>query len=407
MSQASGLAARFHCLADFEPAACERLPHAVYEFVAGAAGDELTMSDNKAAFDRLKLRPRVLRDVSTIATSVTLFGDTLVHPILLAPTSFQRMTHPEGEVATARGAGEARAVFVLSTTGTASIEECVAASAAPVWFLLYWQSDRGFNRELVARVMASGARALCLTVDTPALGDRRRQARAGFEVPADLTTPHFHDRNTGLRRAGSGQRTVLTWQDVEWLRSLTSLPLVLKGILDPDDAAQAVETGADGIVVSNHGARNIDTLPATVEALPAIAARVDGRVPVIIDGGIRRGTDVLKSLALGASAIMIGRPYLYALAVGGAEGVSHCIGAPPGTRDGHGVDRPGLDRRDRSIADLVTIGLTGIPIDPTIFSPPKGHTPSTAKRFRWYGAAGEKGAPSSPEATTERPQCRG
>ena len=174
--------------------------------------------------------------------------------------------------------------------------------------------------------MASGARALCLTVDTPTLGDRRRQARAGFEVPADLTTPHFHDRNKGLRRAGSGQRTVLTWQDVEWLRSLTSLPLVLKGILDPDDAAQAVETGADGIVVSNHGARNIDTLPATVEALPAIAARVDGRVPVIIDGGIRRGTDVLKSLALGASAIMIGRPYLYALAVGGAEGVSHCIG---------------------------------------------------------------------------------
>ena len=233
---------------------------------------------------------------------------------------------PEGEVATARGAGEARAIFVLSTTGTASIEECVAASAAPVWFLLYWQSDRGFNRELVARVMASGARALCLTVDTPTLGDRRRQARAGFEVPADLTTPHFHDRNTGLRRAGSGQRTVLTWRDVEWLRSLTSLPLILKGILDPDDAAQAVETGADGIVVSNHGARNIDTLPATVEALPAIAARVDHRVPVIIDGGIRRGTDVLKSLALGASAIMIGRPYLYALAVGGAEGVSHCVG---------------------------------------------------------------------------------
>ena len=254
LSQASELAARFHCLADFEPAARERLPHAVYEFVAGAAGDELTLNDNKAAFDRLKLRPRVLRDVSTIATSVTLFGDTLMHLILLAPTSFQRMTHPEGEVATARGAGEARAIFVLSTTGTASIEECVAASAAPVWFLLYWQSDRGFNRELVARVMASGARALCLTVDTPTLGDRRRQARAGFEVPAGLTTPHFHDRNTGLRRAGSGQRTMLTWQNVEWLRSLTSLPLVLKGILDPDDAAQAVETGANGIVVSNHGA---------------------------------------------------------------------------------------------------------------------------------------------------------
>lgn len=327
MSQkAPEIAARFRCLADFEPAARERMPHAVYEFVAGAAGDELTMADNKAAFDRLRLRPRVLRDMSSIATGVTLLGDTLPHPILLAPTSFQRMSHPEGEVATARGAGKVGAVFVLSTAGTATIEECVAASAAPVWFLLYWQSDRGFNRELVARVAAGGARALCVTVDTPTLGDRHRQQRAGFEVPAGLATPHFHDRNTGLRRAGSGQHAVLTWRDVEWLRSLTGLPLVLKGILDPDDAAQAIDVGADGIVVSNHGARNIDTLPATADALPAVAARVDGRVPLIIDGGVRRGTDVLKCLALGASAVMIGRPYVYALAVAGAEGVSHCVG---------------------------------------------------------------------------------
>jgi 4-hydroxymandelate oxidase len=324
--KAPEIAARFRCLADFEPAARERMPHAVYEFVAGAAGDELTMADNKAAFDRLRLRPRVLRDMSSIATGVTLLGDTLPHPILLAPTSFQRMSHPEGEVATARGAGKVGAVFVLSTAGTATIEECVAASAAPVWFLLYWQSDRGFNRELVARVAAGGARALCVTVDTPTLGDRHRQQRAGFEVPAGLATPHFHDRNTGLRRAGSGQHAVLTWRDVEWLRSLTGLPLVLKGILDPDDAAQAIDVGADGIVVSNHGARNIDTLPATADALPAVAARVDGRVPLIIDGGVRRGTDVLKCLALGASAVMIGRPYVYALAVAGAEGVSHCVG---------------------------------------------------------------------------------
>jgi 4-hydroxymandelate oxidase len=193
LDQVPELADRFRCLADFEPAARERMPHVVYEFVAGAAGDELTMADNKTAFDRLRLRPRVLRDVSNVDTGVTLFGAALPHPLLLAPTSFQRMSHPEGEVATARGAGEAGAVFVMSTTGTATIEECVAASAAPVWFLLYWQSDRGFNRELAARVAAGGARALCVTVDTPTLGDRRRQQQAGFEVPADLATPYFHD----------------------------------------------------------------------------------------------------------------------------------------------------------------------------------------------------------------------
>jgi 4-hydroxymandelate oxidase len=203
----------------------------------------------------------------------------------------------------------------------------VAASAAPVWFLLYWQSDRGFNRDLVARIEASGAKALCVTVDTPTLGDRRRQNRTGFELPGSLATPHFHDRNTGLRKVGgSPQRAALTWRDVEWLRSLTTLPFVLKGILDRDDAEQAIDAGADGIIVSNHGARNIDTLPATIDALPAVAMRVDGRVPVIIDGGIRRGTDVLKSLTLGASAVMIGRPYVYALAVAGAPGVTHCVG---------------------------------------------------------------------------------
>jgi 4-hydroxymandelate oxidase len=313
------------CLADFEGTARAVLPHAVYEFIAGGAGDQLTVRDNEAAFDRIRLRPRVLRDVATVDPSVTLFQDARPHPILLAPTSFQRLSHPDGELATVSGAGEAAAVFIHSTTGTASLEECMAASAAPVWFLLYWQSDRGFNRDLVARVAASGAKALCVTVDTPTLGDRRCQARAGFELPAELPTPHFHDRNIGLRRGGSGQRAVLTWRDVEWIRSLTSLPLVLKGILDPDDAAQAVDIGADGIIVSNHGARNLDTLPASIDALPAVATRIDGRVPVIMDGGVRRGTDVLKAMALGASAVMIGRPYVYALATAGATGVAHCV----------------------------------------------------------------------------------
>ena len=316
---------RILALADFEPAARECLPHAVYEYVASAAGDEVTYRENEEAFNRLKLRPRVLRDVAKLDTRVTLFGDTLAHPILLAPTAYQRMSHPEGEVATARGASAAGAVFILSTSGTASVEECVAASAAPVWFLLYWQSDRAFNQALVARIEASGAKALGVTVDTPVLGDRRRQQRAEFELPADMMTPHLNDRNTGLRGVSAPQRAILTWRDVEWLRSLTKLPFVLKGILDPDDAARAIDVGADAIIVSNHGARNLDTLPATIEALPAIAERVGGRIPILIDGGIRRGTDVLKSLALGATAVLIGRPYVYALAVGGDAGVTHCV----------------------------------------------------------------------------------
>ena len=322
----SDLTDQFLCLADFEPAARDRLPHAVYEYVAGAAGDEITMRDNVVAFDRLRIKPRVLRDVSKIDTSITVFGDKLSHPILLAPTSFQRMSHPEGEVASARGAGEAGAIFTLSTSGTATIEECVATSRVPIWFLLYWQSDRSFNRDVVAQAVAGGAKAICVTVDMPTLGDRRRQMRAGFKIPDALATPYFNDRNTGLLKVGgSPKRAILTWPDVEWLRSLTTLPIVLKGILDPDDAEQAIGAGADGIVVSNHGARNIDTLPATIDALPAVAERVAGRIPVVIDGGIRRGTDVLKSIALGATAVMIGRPYVYALAVGGSDGVRHCV----------------------------------------------------------------------------------
>lgn len=322
----SDLTDRFLCLADFEPVARERLPHAVYEFVAGAAGNEITMQDNVNAYDRLKLRPRVLRDVSKVDTGITLFGDRRPHPILLAPIAFQRMSHPDGEVATARGAGAAGAIFIHSTAGTATVEECAAASTAPIWFLLYWQSDRGFNRDVLAQVAAGGAQAICVTVDSPTLGERRRQTRAGFKIPDTLATPYFNDRNIGLVKVGgSQQRAVLTWPDVEWLRSLTRLPLILKGILDPDDADQAIRLGADGIVVSNHGARNIDTLPATIDALPAIAERVAGRVPLLVDGGVRRGTDVLKAIALGATAVMIGRPYVYALAVGGPEGVAHCI----------------------------------------------------------------------------------
>jgi len=317
---------RFLCLADFEPAARELLPYPVYEFIAAGAGDEITKRDNEAAFDRIRLRPRVLRDVTSLDTAITLLGQSLPHPIILAPIAYQRLFHAEGEVAAARGAGVGEAVFTLGTTATSAIEDCVAVSQSPIWFLLYWQSDRGFNGELVSRMAAMGAKAISVTVDTPTPGDRRRQFRASFKIPDSLTTPYFKDRNAGTLKVGTAQqRAMPTWADIAWLRSLTTLPLILKGILDPDDAEQAIGTGADAIVVSNHGSRNLDTLPATIDALPAIVERVAGRIPIILDGGVRRGTDVLKAIALGASAVMIGRPYVYALAVDGAEGVAHCV----------------------------------------------------------------------------------
>ncbi|MER8874165.1 alpha-hydroxy-acid oxidizing protein [Mesorhizobium sp. M0814] len=316
---------RFLCLSDLEPAARELLPHAVYEFIAAGAGEEITKRDNEAAFDRIRLRPRVLRDVTRLDTGITLFGQSLPHLIILAPIAYQRLAHPEGEVAAARGAGVAEAVFTLGTTATATIEDCVAVSQSPVWFLLYWQSDRSFNGELISRMAALGAKAISVTVDMPTPGDRRRQFRAGFKIPDSLATPYFKDRNTGVLKVGTAQpRAMPTWADIAWLRSLTTLPLILKGILDPDDAEQAIRSGADAIAVSNHGSRNLDTLPATIDALPAIAERVAGRIPIILDGGVRRGTDVLKAIALGAS-VMIGRPYVYALATGGAEGVAHCV----------------------------------------------------------------------------------
>jgi 4-hydroxymandelate oxidase len=312
-------------LDDFEAAARERLPHAVYEFLAAGAADEVTLRWNREAFQRMRLRPRVLEDVSRIDTRVDIAGQALPFPILLAPVAYQRVIHPEGEVAVARGAGAAGAVYVVSTACTASIEEIAAAATAPLWLQIYLQFDRGFTRDLIARCEAAGVRAFCLTVDTPVLGARNRQARAKFAVPADLPTPHLDAEGRTRLSIVSGKREPVTWRDVEWIRSITSKPLLLKGILYPADAEKAAAAGAAGIIVSNHGARNLDTVPSTIEALPAIAERLDGRVPLLLDGGIRRGTDIIKALALGAKAVLIGRPYAYGLAVGGADGVARVI----------------------------------------------------------------------------------
>ena len=312
------------CLTDFEALARERLTHSAFEFLAGGAADELTLRWNREAFDHILLRPRVLVDVAAIDTSLTLLGEALPHPILLAPVSYQKLFDPEGEVAAARGAAAGEAVYVMSTASTSSVEE-IAAAGARMWLQIYIQSDREVTRDLVLRAEATGVRALCLTVDTPVLGTRNRQARARFAVPPELTTPHLDAVGRDRLSMVNEKRQSLTWRDVDWLQSIARVPLLLKGIITADDAQRAVEHGARGIVVSNHGARNLDTLPTTIDALPEVADRVAERVPLLLDGGIRRGTDVVKALARGANAVLIGRPYAWGLAAGGADGVARVI----------------------------------------------------------------------------------
>ena len=299
-------------LADFEPLARERMSAMAWEYIASGAADEVTLRWNREAFDRIKLQPRVLVDVSRIDTSVEMFGQKFDLPILLAPVGLQRLYHPDGEVAAARGGAEAQATYVISSYSTTPLEEIAAAASGSTWFQIYLQPDRDFTLDVVRRAESAGVRAFCVTVDLPVIGVRNRMDRARFAVPAGMSCPHMMENFTG---------SPVTWADVEWLRSVTKLPVMLKGILNPDDAELAVESGVSGIIVSNHGARDLDTVPATIDALPRVADRVEGRIPVLMDGGIRRGTDVLKALAFGAEAVLIGRPFCYGLAVGGSRGV--------------------------------------------------------------------------------------
>lgn len=301
------------------------MPDMAYEYVASGAADEITIGWNTAAYSRIRLRPRVLADVATVDMSVELPGRTLPHPVLLAPTAYQKSIHPEGEMATARGASEARATFVVSSATTTSIEEIAAVSTAPLWFQLYLQSDRQFTKDMIHRAENAGCEALCLTVDTPVLGARNRQTRSKFQLADGLMTPHISDIGQGMQPIMDPRRTAVTWDGVNWLKSVSPLPLFLKGIMTGDDAGLAVESGAAGILVSNHGGRNLDTVPATIDVLPEVVEAVAGRVPVLVDGGIRRGTDVVKAIARGATAVLVGRPYCYGLAIAGAAGVRRTV----------------------------------------------------------------------------------
>lgn len=320
-------------LTDFERAAQSVMSPIAWAYVSGAAADELTARWNHEAYEKIRLMPRALVDVSKLDTSVTLLGRKLAFPILLAPTAYQKLSHPDGELATAKGAADAGATMVLSTMSTVSLEDVAAAAKTPLWFQLYVQPDREFTRELVTRAEKAGYEALVVTVDTPALGPRYRELRAKFNLPPGMERANLRGRNT----ATGGQRATeasifsatldptLTWKDIDWLRSITKLPVILKGIQNPLDAERAAGSGVAAVIVSNHGARNLDTGPATIDALPGVVAKIGGKLPVLVDGGIRRGTDIFKALAFGATAVLIGRPYVYGLAVDGAHGVTRTI----------------------------------------------------------------------------------
>jgi 4-hydroxymandelate oxidase len=306
------------CVTDFETLAKAKMSAMAWEYVIAGAGDELTVRWNHEAYQRIRLKPRVLVDVSNVDTSVTLFGQQHPFPILLAPTAAQKLTHSEGELATVRGAGATGTTMVMSTFSNTSLEDAATIAKSPLWLQLYAQTDRGFTRELVQRAEASGCRALCLTIDTPTIGARSREERAAVTLG---TLPNLK----GLKNLGSVIDPTLSWKHIEWLLSFAKIPLLVKGVLNPDDADCAVKSGVAGIIVSNHGGRNLDTLPATIDALPHVADRVAGSVPIFVDGGIRRGTDVMKALALGANAVLIGRPYLYGLGAAGEAGVARVV----------------------------------------------------------------------------------
>ncbi|MEU8661036.1 alpha-hydroxy acid oxidase [Actinoplanes philippinensis] len=289
------------------------------DFFAGGAGAERTLRDNLDAYDRLRIVPRVLRATGDRDLRTTLFGTRLATPVLVAPTAFHLLAHPGGEAATAEGAAAAGTVMVVSMAATQPVER-IAEAGGPLWFQLYPQPDLGFTAAVVKRAEAAGCRALVVTVDSPVFGRRERDLRHGFTaLPDGLACENMRD-GTGRVRDIAMDAT-LGWDRIGWLREITGLPILLKGILHPADARLAVGHGVDGVIVSNHGGRQLDGALATIDALPAVAEAVGGRIPVLVDGGIRRGTDVLIALARGAAAVLVGRPVLDGLVRNGADGV--------------------------------------------------------------------------------------
>jgi 4-hydroxymandelate oxidase len=322
-------------LLELELAAKQQMDSTAFDYYVSGADDEITLRENREAFRRLKLHYRVLTGTKQRSLETTLFGQRISMPVIVAPTAFQRLAHQHGELATAAATLKAGTIMTLSTIASTSLEEiCASQPDLPLWFQVYLYKDQGLNRELVARAKAAGAQALALTVDAPVWGRRERDIRNNFTLPKHI---HLGNLMSGLDSLPAGKGSGLSayvhemfkldlgFDDLEWLKSESGLPVLVKGICHPEDAVLSLEHGADGIWVSNHGGRQLDTAPATIDVLPRVADAVAGRAPIVLDGGIRRGTDVVKALALGASVVSIGRPVLWSLAVGGETAVSHTL----------------------------------------------------------------------------------
>jgi len=335
----------------------------VWDFIEGGAEDERTVAANVRAFDRVRLRPRVLAGVADADTGLSLFGTAYATPVGIAPTAYHRLVDAEGEVATARGATAAGALFVVAMFASRTLEDIAAAAAGNVWLQLYWLRRRDVMRSLAERAERAGYGAIMLTVDVPRMGRRRRDMRNGFTIgggvaavnidPAVMASAHRRDagRSALARHTADTFDPTLTWTDLAWLRGCTRLPLVLKGILTAQDAVLAADHGADAIVVSNHGGRQLDGAVASLDALAEVVDAVAGRIPVLLDGGVRRGTDAMAALALGARMVLTGRPPLWGLATGGADGVAGVLRAMTGELEHAMVlsGRPALEALDRSL----------------------------------------------------------
>jgi 4-hydroxymandelate oxidase len=323
-------------LAEYEEIARGGLQKVAYDYYAGASWDGITLRQNRNSYDEIAIRPRMLVDVTTRDKSLELFGCKLSMPIIVAPMAFQAMAHSDGEIVMAKAAKDAETVMTASTLSNYSIEQIAEGSVANLWFQLYVYKDRELTKSLVQRAETARCKALVLTVDSPLLGRREGDVRNKFQLPSHLRIGNLIGSNIDSLPddvAGSSLAAyiaslydpALTWKDLAWFRQITDLPILVKGILRADDARLAIENGASGIVVSNHGGRQLDTAIATIRALPEIVEAVDGRCKVLIDGGIRRGTDVFKALALGADAVMVGRPLIWGLSVSGRAGAAHVL----------------------------------------------------------------------------------
>lgn len=323
-------------LFDYESAARDRLDESAFAYYFHGANDEVTLRQNRAAFDRIPLRYHVLAGLTDRDLSTSVLGHRIALPVVAAPTAFQKLAHADGEIATAAGVGSAGTAMFLSTLSTVAMEDVVAAATGPVFFQLYIYKDRGLTTELVARAEAAGCAAIALTVDAPVFGKREPDIRNRFQLPSGIKIENAAPAGYGgfpENEEGSGLTTYvnslmdpsISWNDLEWLASETSLPVAVKGVARGDDAVRCAEHGAAAIVVSNHGGRQLDTAPATIDTLPEVVEAVGDRIEILLDGGVRRGTDVVKALAHGATAVLLGRPILWGLAVDGANGVSSVL----------------------------------------------------------------------------------